>query len=130
MKKLVPTAALDCRRLCGIRVLGGFLRKLGGKKKKAYVRLQRKVKGSGVCGCVFNKRKDSSMKGDVRNTIRLTHLSPASRLSWTVRGCYASATNTQGTQKCLEMTTYLAEKELQNIQSDQCGWKKEHHVQV
>ena len=58
MKKLVPTAALDCRRVCGIRVLGGFLRKLGGKKKKAYVRLQRKVKGSGgwvggwVCVCV------------------------------------------------------------------------------
>jgi len=83
-----------------------------------------------VCVCVFNKRKDSSMKEDVRNTIRLTHLSPASRSSSTVRGCYASATNTQGTQKCLEMTTYLAEKELQNIQSDQCGWKKEHHVQV
>ena len=97
-----------------------------------YKERSRAVVGGWVGGwvCVFNKRKDSSMKGDVRNTIRLTHLSPASRLSWTVRGCYASATNTQGTQKCLEMTTYLAEKELQNIQSDQCGWKKEHHVQV
>ena len=30
----------------------GFLRKLGGKKQKAYVRLQRKVKGSGGCVCV------------------------------------------------------------------------------
>lgn len=97
MKKQIPTAALACRRVCGIRMCGGFLRKLGGKKKKAYVRLQRKVKGSGgVCVCVFNKRKDSSMKADVRNTITLTHLSPASQSTSTVRGCYASATNTQG----------------------------------
>lgn len=83
-----------------IRMCGGFLRKLGGKKKKAYVRLQRNVKGSGVCVCmcVFNKRKDSSMKEDVRNTIMLTHLSPASRSTSTVRGCYASATDTQGTR--------------------------------
>ena len=53
MKKLVPTVALDCRTVCGIRVCvgGGFLRKLGGKKKKAYVRLQRKVKGGWVCVC-------------------------------------------------------------------------------
>lgn len=62
--------------------------------------------------CVFKKRKDSSMKEDVRNTTMLTHLSPASRSSSTVRGCYTSATNTQGSHKCLEMTTYLAEKEL------------------
>ena len=79
--------------------------------------------------CLMHSRpSDMCWSNKSVNTIRLTHLSPASRSSSTVRGCYASATNTQGTQKCLEMTTYLAEKELQNIQSDQCGWKKEHQL--
>ena len=70
----------------------GFIRKFGGKGKKACVRLQRRVKGSSVrvcmcvCVCVFNKRKDSIMREDVGNAIMLTHLSPNSQSSPTVRG--------------------------------------------
>lgn len=53
----VPTAALDCRRACGIRVWTAFLGSLVAKSRKLMSDCKERSRAlEGVC--VFKKRKD------------------------------------------------------------------------